>query len=172
MKKIALIIILFVPLITWAQKNPVDKLFEKYANEDGFTTVNISGKLLGMAGKFNMGDPVTKELVTKLTGIRIITADKTEAKNEKLDFFKELEKEGIFKDKSFESLMEVTNNSHKIRFLGQEDKKGKLSELLLVVGGSENVLISIRGSIDTDEIARISKAFDIEVDQGKEEKSK
>lgn len=171
MKKIMLIIILFAPLLTWAQKTPVDKLFEKYANEDGFTTVNISGKLLGMAGKFDTSEPATKELLAKLTGIRIITADKSELKNEKLDFFKELEKEGLFKEKEYESLMEISEKSQKIRFLGKEDKKGKLSELLLVVGGSENVLISIKGSIDPDEIAKIPNAFDIDVSE-KEEKSK
>ena len=73
MKKLAMIIVLLLPLAVMAQKSPVDKLFEKYANQDGFTTVNISGKLLNFAGKIDSdGKDATREMLSKLTGIRIL----------------------------------------------------------------------------------------------------
>ena len=43
MKRFILILALVLPMAVLAQKTPVDKLFEKYANQKGFTTVNISG---------------------------------------------------------------------------------------------------------------------------------
>ena len=42
MKKLLLIIAVVLPMAVLAQKSPVDKLFDKYANQKGFTTVNIS----------------------------------------------------------------------------------------------------------------------------------
>ena len=54
MKRILLILLLLIPVLVMAQDNsPIDKLFNKYANKDGFTTVNISGKLLGLASSFD-----------------------------------------------------------------------------------------------------------------------
>ena len=50
MKRLALFLAIVLPMAVLAQKSPVDNLFEKYANQKGITTVNISGKLLGFAG--------------------------------------------------------------------------------------------------------------------------
>jgi len=44
MKRWIVFMAMLVPLVLAAQKSPVDKLFEKYANQKGFTTVTISSK--------------------------------------------------------------------------------------------------------------------------------
>jgi len=50
MKRIFITLVLLIPLMVMAQDgSPIDKLFNKYANKEGFTTVNISGKLLSFA---------------------------------------------------------------------------------------------------------------------------
>ena len=61
MKKLILILAVVLPMAVLAQKNPVDKLFNKYANQKGFTTVNISGKLLGFASQLEKGDEETSK---------------------------------------------------------------------------------------------------------------
>ena len=53
MKKLILFItaLCMVTLLN-AQTSAIDEIFEKYSEKDGFTTVTISGKLLGLfAGK-------------------------------------------------------------------------------------------------------------------------
>lgn len=151
---------MLVPLVLAAQKSPVDKLFEKYANQKGFTTVNISGKLLGFAGKLDTGDPGTSKMLANLTGIRILSIDDKQVTG-KLDFYEELEKEGFFKNNNYESLMDVTESNQVVRFYAQDAGGGKFSELLLVVGGEDNSLISIRGLIDPENISKITGALDI-----------
>ncbi len=162
MKRLIFILVFMLPLVTFAQKSPVDKLFEKYANKEGFTTVNISGKLLGLAGNFNSGDKATSEMISNLKGIRILTVDNA-ALTGKLDFYAELEKDGFFKNNEYEVLMEVTEATEVVRFLAKDGGNGKLSDLLLVVGGDNNTLISISGLIDPENIGKITNSLNIDV---------
>ena len=97
MKKLFLILAVLLPMAVLAQKTPVDKLFEKYANQKGFTTVNISGKLLGFASQMETGDKATSDLLSGLSGIRVLSVE-DEALNKTLNFYDELEKDGFFKN--------------------------------------------------------------------------
>ncbi len=162
MKKLIIILVMMLPLATLAQRSPVDKLFEKYANREGFTTVNISGKLLGFAGQFDTGDPATSEMLSGLSGIRILTVENP-AITGKLDFYSELENDGFFKNNEYEVLMEVTESDEVVRFLAKDGGGGKLSDLLLVVGGDNSTLISISGVIDPENIGKITNSLNIDV---------
>lgn len=163
MKKLIVILAVILPLAVAAQKSPIDKLFEKYANKQGFTTVNISGKLLGFASKMDTGDEETSEMLSQLSGIRILSVDDSELVG-KPDFFAELNDQGFFDNNDFEVLMEVTGPDEVVRFLARDAGNGKFSDLILVVGGDESSLISISGSIDPENIAKITKAVDIDLD--------
>ncbi len=171
MKRLMMMMAVLVPMALAAQKSPVDKLFEKYANQKGFTTVNISGKLLGFAGKMDTGNPETTKMLSNLTGIRILSVE-DEALNKELDFYEELESTGFFKNNNYESLMDVTEENEVVRFYAKDAGEGKISELLLVIGGDENTLISIRGLIDPENIGKITGALDIEVNTGDATKEK
>jgi len=161
MKKILMTLVLLIPLWVMAQDNsPIDKLFNKYANKDGFTTVNISGKLLSFASKFDDSKKEEASMLEKISGIRILSVDDS-ILNKKLNFFKELDGDGFFKSNKYESLMEVTEKDEVVRFYGRAGGKGQLSELLLVVGGKSNTLISIRGVIDPDDIGKITGSLDL-----------
>jgi hypothetical protein len=163
MKKLILMLAIVLPLAVLAQKTPVDKLFEKYANQKGFTTVNISGKLLGFASQLETGDKATSDMLSSLSGIRVLTVEDPEL-NKTLDFYAELEKDGFFKNNGYEVLMEVTEPDEVVRFLAKDAGNGKLSDLLLVVGGDDNTLISISGIINPEDISKITKAMNISVD--------
>lgn len=162
MKKTMFLWLLLVPFALAAQKSPVDKLFDKYANQKGFTTVNISGKLLGFAGKLDSSDPATSQMLNNLQAIRILSVEDI-ALNSKLDFYKELESDGFFKNNTYEVLMEVTGSDEVVRFYARDGGGGKFSELLLVVGGNSNALISIRGLIDPENVGKITGALNVDV---------
>jgi len=163
MKRILLTLALLIPILVMAQDNsPIDKLFNKYANKDGFTTVNISGKLLSFANQLDESKSDETEMLAKLSGIRILSVEDKDL-NKGLNFYKELEADGFFKNNNYEVLMEVTEKNSIVRFFGRSGEKGKFSELLLVVGGDDNTLISIRGVIDPDDIGKITGSLDLGV---------
>jgi hypothetical protein len=161
MKRILITLVLLIPLLTMAQENsPIDKLFNKYANKEGFTTVNISGKLLSFASKLDESKSKEAAMLEKLSGIRILSVE-DKALNKGLNFYKELEADGFFRNHNYEVLMEVTEKDEVVRFYGRSGEKGKLSELLMVIGGNDNTLISIRGVIDPDDIGKITGSLNI-----------
>jgi len=161
MKRFLITLVLLIPLLGMAQENsPIDKLFNKYANKDGFTTVNISGKLLSFASKLDESKSDEASMLEKISGIRVLSADDSIV-NKNLNFYKELEGDGFFKNNNYEVLMEVTDKNEVVRFYGRSGGKGKLSELLLVVGGSSNTLISIRGVIDPDDIGKLTGSLNM-----------
>lgn len=163
MKRFLVTLMMLFPVLLMAQENsPVDKLFNKYANRDGFTTVNISGKLLSLANKFDDSKSKEADMLAKLSGIRILSVENKDL-NKNLNFYKELETEGFFKNHNYDVLMEVTDKNEIVRFYGRSGEKGKLSELLLVVGGKDNTLISIRGVIDPDDIGKITGSLNLNV---------
>lgn len=162
MKRLILILAILLPLAVLAQKTPVDKLFEKYANQKGFTTVNISGKLLGFASQLETGDEATSDMLSSLKGIRVLTVEDS-VLNKQLDFFKELESDGFFKNNNFEVLMEVTEENEVVRFLAKDAGNGKISDLLLIVGGDDNTLISISGIINPESIGKITKSLNLDL---------
>jgi hypothetical protein len=156
-------LILLIPLWTIAQDtSPIDKLFSKYANKDGFTTVNISGKLLSFASKFDDSKSKETAMLEKLSGIRILSVE-DKGLNKGLNFYKELEADGFFRNNSYEALMEITDKNEVLRFYGRSGGGGKLSELLLVIGGDDNTLISIRGVIDPEDIGKITNSLDLDI---------
>lgn len=162
MKKMIVMLAIILPLAVLAQKTPIDKLFDKYANKKGFTTVNISGKLLGFASQIETEDKTVGDVLSGLNGIRILSVEDKEL-NKNINFYDELEKEGFFRNNNFEVLMEVTEDDEIVRFLAKDAGNGKISDLLLVVGGKDNALISISGMIDPQNIGKITKAMDINV---------
>jgi hypothetical protein len=163
MKRLLILLVLLVPLFGLAQEtSPVDKLFNKYANRDGFTTVNISGKLLGLASKFDESNSKEAAIMEKISGIRILSVEDKEL-NKGLNFYKELEADGFFKNHNYEVLMEVTEKNEIVRFYGRSGANGKLSELLMVVGGNDNTLISIRGVISPEDIGKITGSLNLDI---------
>lgn len=162
MKRFIIMFVVLVPLALAAQKTPVDKLFDKYANQKGFTTVNITGKLLGMAGKLDSSNPSTSDMLNNISGIRILSVDDS-ALNNRLNFYQELESEGFFRNNKYEILMEVTESDEVVKFFSMDAGQGKISELLLVVGGKSNAIISIRGLIDPENIGKITGALNVNI---------
>ena len=163
MKRIFITLVLLIPLMVMAQDgSPIDKLFNKYANKEGFTTVNISGKLLSFASKLDDSKSDEDSMLEKISGIRILSVEDKEL-NKGLNFYKELDEDGFFKNNKYETLMEVTDKDQVVRFYGRSGEKGKLSELLLVVGGNDNTLISIRGVINPDDISKLTGSLNLGV---------
>jgi hypothetical protein len=142
-----------------AQTNPIDEMFDKYAEKEGFTTVYISSKMFSLfAGKDNKnGD--ADNIISKLKSIRILTVEDSTLNNN-LNFYKELSKK---LDLSvYEELMVVKEGSDVTKFLIRQ-KGDVISELLVVTGGpGDNTLISIKGDLDMKTISDLSKSSGIE----------
>lgn len=103
-------------------------------------------------------DPNEKELaeaISKLKGLKVLAADSIT--NGKKYF---VEAAGAIKG-SYEELMSVKNASEDVQFMIRETG-GKISELLMLVGGNDKFFImSLYGEIDLKQISKLSGAMKI-----------
>ena len=139
-----------------AQNAAIDRLFDKYGEVDGFTTVIIKGKLFDMISSIEgEEDDEALEMMSKLRSVRILAMADCE-EPEGINFYDEVME--ILDQSDYEELMVVREKDQDVKFLVKE-KNGIISELLLVVGGEDNALISIVGEIDLNQAYKISKSM-------------
>jgi hypothetical protein len=160
MKKIFLsLTALCLTLMIQAQSNPVDEMFNKYSEKQGFTVVSISSKMFSM---FANKDPENKDaddIISKLKSIKILSVEDS-LLNKNLNFYTELSKK---LDLSvYEELMVVKTGPDITKFLIKQSGN-TISELLVVKGGpGGNSLISIKGTLNLKNISDMSKSLDMQ----------
>lgn len=140
-------------------KHPVEVLFEKYAEKDGFTVVNITSDMFNMFRSMSEESDSREEYAEAISGInslKILSYNSDE--NSKLkasEFYNEMIKS--LPIKSYKELMTVKDKGSDVRFLYKGDDK-KVTELLMIVGEeNEGTLIWINGIIDLKSISKLQK---------------
>ncbi len=151
-----------VTLVVQAQTNPVDELFNKYSEKQGFTVVTISGRMFSMFADMETGDEVKKDtddIIAKLKSVRILSVEDS-LLNKDLNFYTELSKK--LNLTVYEELMMVKEGGDITKFLIKQSGK-VITELLVITGGpGGNSLISIKGEFNLKNISDLSKSVGIE----------
>jgi len=150
---------LCLTMMMQAQSNPVDEMFNKYSEKQGFTVVSISSKMFSL---FANKDPENKDadnVINKLKSIKILSVEDS-LLNKNLNFYSELSKK---LDLSvYEELMVIKEGPDITKFLIKQNGN-IISELLVVKGGpGGNSLISIKGELNLKNISDMSKSLDMQ----------
>ena len=158
-KYVFIITALLISQVINAQTNPIDELFDKYSEKEGFTSVYISGKMLNMLAGMEKESGKPDRILLNLKSIRILSEDDSLSTG-RVNFYTELSKQ---LDLSvYEELMVVKEGQDVTKFLIRQDGDN-ISELLMISGGREgNTLISIRGEINLKELSSLSRTIGIE----------
>jgi hypothetical protein len=147
---LSLVIFLF-GMRAFSQSDPVEKLFQKYANDDRFTIVSISPKTFE---RINWGDatPLVKKTISQITAMRVL---KTETDTRKI--YEEVLR--LLNVPPYEQLVSMNVHSsgdHVTCFAKMINNQ--ISELVAVEDNGKFVLLSVLGNnIDLNGI----KALDI-----------
>ncbi|TRX62162.1 DUF4252 domain-containing protein [Fulvivirga sp. M361] len=160
MKKI--LITTMVLMVAFASKgqDAVSRFFDKYANDESFTNVNITSRMFGLFTDLELEDKEDQEVldaIGKLKGLKILA-------KEDINNGKQLYKEafGLVPSREYDELMSVRDKDKDMKFLIKE-KNGKVDELLMIMGGDhEFFILTIFGEIDLKQVAKISRAMDID----------
>jgi hypothetical protein len=164
MKKLLLTVTaLCLAMMIRAQTNPIDEIFDKYSEKEGFTVVSISSKMFSMFAGMDTENKDPDNVIARLKSIRILSVEDS-LLNKNLNFYTELRKK---LDLSvYEELMMVKEGPDITRFLIRQTGN-RISELLVVTGGpSGNSLISIKGDLSLKNISDLSKSTGIQELQG------
>jgi hypothetical protein len=165
------LVVLFLTALTLlssnltAQTGSIDNLFEKYAGKEGFTSVNISSDMFKLAaGMTSEGDRAKSkemnDIVSQLSGMKILVYSSENPKAPKIDFVKEIEKN--IPMKQFSELMTVQEKGSKVRFLTRPGSNNKISEMIMIAQSEgETVLMSFTGNLDLESIGKLSKTMNM-----------
>jgi hypothetical protein len=157
-------IMILCALLLWAtalsaQRTPVDDLFDKYSERDGFTVVSISGKMFSMFSDKDKQTDNSEKVVSNLKSIMILSVEDSTL-NESINFYKELESKMNFK--VYEELMVVKEGKNITKFLTIQ-KGDIIKELLVITGGpSGNSIISIKGDLNLKALSELSETTGIQ----------
>lgn len=154
-KSLLLIICLLCGSILYAQNSTINKLFDKYENEDDITVISISKAMFKMIpGNVNTNDVNIESIMHKIEFMRILTSDKTNLKEMMNSEFKSF----IESNKNYEELMRIKNGKAIITFNAR--KNGDIiSELVMLVNEENNfVVIQIAGNFTLDDVQEIAKS--------------
>jgi hypothetical protein len=140
-------------------QDAISQFFSKYQNDESFSHVTVSSKMFSLFTNMEADTPEDKEVlsaISKLKGLRILT--KSDSLNSR-----KLYKEAfsLIPVKDYEELMSFRDKDKDIKFMIKESS-GKISELLMVMGGSkEFMVLSLFGEIDLKQVSRIGKKMDV-----------
>jgi hypothetical protein len=159
MKRISLTgLLVLMGLALYGQQSAVDKVFDKYAGKDGYTTVYISSFMFNMLNSLESDDPDYQEFKKATAGInsiKILTQDSGDSENFGRELLDQLPRA------EYQEMMKVKDGEEEILFLARENG-GRITEFLLIVsGGSDDVLIAITGDIDLESISSIASGLDM-----------
>ncbi len=144
----------------FAQGDAISKFFSKYQNDESFSQVTISSKMFSLLTNMETNNKDDQEIInaiSKLKGLRILA--KEHARDGRT-----LYKEALaLVPKDYEELMSVRDEDKDMKFFIKETSPGKISELLMVMGGLEDFMVlSLFGEIDLKQIGKIGKKMDID----------
>lgn len=140
-------------------QDAISKFFSKYQADETFSQVTVSSKMFGLFTNMEADTPEDKEIldaISKLKGLRILAKEDT--RNARV-LYKEAF--SLIPVKEYEELMSVRDKDKDMKFLIKESG-GKISELLMVMGGNEDFMVmSLFGEIDLKQISRIGKKMNV-----------
>ncbi|MCX8492596.1 MAG: DUF4252 domain-containing protein [Cyclobacteriaceae bacterium] len=154
------VVMMVLTVAAQAQNDVIAKFFNKYDGDESFSKVSISGKMFSMMANIDGNTEDEKAMISaisKIKGLKILKKD--DARNSR-----ELYKEALSMVPigQFEELMTVRDKDKDMKFFTKESG-GKISELVMVLGGNEEFLVmSLFGEIDLKEMGKIGKSVNID----------
>lgn len=159
MKKIfTFALLMFAANAVFAQ-DAISKFFTKYQDDESFTQVLISSKMFSMFTNMEVESKEDQEVlnaISKLKGLKILAKENT---SDARKLYKEAY--SMIPLKEYEELMSVRDKDKDMKFYVKETG-GKISELLMVMGGADDFMImTLFGEIDLKQVSRMGQKMDV-----------
>ena len=147
MKKTIVIICLAVFGVSLqAQSTEFDELYSAFRGEEGVINVYVPGFLCRWVSNIEDLEQEEQELLRSIKSVKVLVIENPDI-NKQVNLARVLSRiereEGVF------SLLEIHDKDDDVLILARE-KDNRISELYVVVGGDENVMVKVTGRMDRD----------------------
>jgi len=151
MKRIFGVLVVSALMGVASGQRSIDRLFERYSNNDGFVSFTISGNLLNLL-KSDEDEWDDNHWPDKITEIRILVQ---EDKDSNTGNFFDLARRDL-DSRDYEEFMTVKKTDQDLKMLVRMDGK-IIKEFLLIGGGEDNFIIQAKGRITVKEAEDFSR---------------
>jgi len=140
----------------------IDGLYDKYADQEGFTSININPQMFQMISSMDMNDSSeqakeAQDAMKELTGLKMLVYEPKDGQTNE-EFMKEVK--GLTKIKGYSEMMSVKDGDEVVKFLAKNGKDGKIPEMLMIVyEDNEVVIMSMTGNMSMKTFTEISKSL-------------
>ncbi|MBP5514452.1 MAG: DUF4252 domain-containing protein [Bacteroidaceae bacterium] len=131
--------------------NAQKKVFQKYQDKEGVTTLHVPKFLMRIAGR---ADNEAKKLTDKIKGIRVMTCENS-------DMAKKIKQEALaaYRSEGYEEILRVKEDGEQILIYQLTMKNGK-SKFALLAEDEELAIINITGHLSLDDVRAIEDMLD------------
>ena len=160
MKKIFILIAAaFIYIGANAQNREIRYLVDTYSGEEDVISIYIPGFLCRLAASIGDCSCEEEELLRSIQSVRVLVSENP-GLNRHVNFVEELEPDKWGPD--YHLMLSVSEDNEDVRIYSHE-KSGRIRELIIVVGGDdENVLVHVKGRIQTDLLHALGGVIDVE----------
>jgi len=151
MKRIFGVLVVSALMGVASGQRSIDRLFERYSNNDGFVSFTISGNLLNLL-KSDEDEWDDNHWPDKITEIRILVQDD---ENRVVENFFDLARRDL-DSRDYEEFMTVKKTDQDLKMLVRMDGD-IIREFLLIGGGDDNFIIQAKGRITVKEAEDFSR---------------
>ena len=170
-KLIPIIVFVLFSSNVFAQLNDVHKIFEKYQDVEGITSIKVGKGMFGLLNKLKIEDEVIqkiKPLLGKVNSINILISGGGKLLDSLTGIKSNLIKLGdniplglqneinlAVKKLNYEELVTITSSGRKIKLLTVDSNGDFLHNLLLSITGAEqNILMLLDGDVPMSELSK------------------
>ena len=157
MKKLILsLLIISTGLTLFAQPAGFDRLYYQYKGEEGVVALKIPGFVMKLAGAIADLDHEEKALLKSMRSVTVLTIEEQDL-YPGVNFTEDIN----LSSDHYQLLMEVHEDGEDV-IIAAREKNGKLRDLIVIVGGDENVLVHVRGRMESDLLENLAEVAGID----------
>jgi len=159
MKKLHLLSIaaLLFSVSLFAQPSGYHRVYNTYRGEEGVTSIRVPGLLMKFAGACAGLDQEERRLLRSLRSVSVLTVDEPWHYPD-LNFAEEMKTSQMRGD--YKLMLEIHDGDEDV-IIAVRERRGKITDLLVVVGGEENTLVHVRGRMDCDLLEELGEVSGI-----------
>jgi len=158
MKKLILpTVILLFSVSLLAQPTGYSRVYQTYRGEEGVTCIRVPGFLMKFAGMCADLDKEERQLLRCLRSVTVLTIEDTDRYPD-VNFVEEMDHTRM--QGNYNLMMEVHENEEQV-IIAARERRGKITDLIVVIGGEENTLVHLRGRMKSDLLKEVGKVSGI-----------
>ncbi len=146
-------IIAAVGVSLWAQPAGFDRLYANYKGEDGVVALRIPGFVMKLAGSLADLDREEKQLLRSLRSVTVLTIEEEDL-YPGVNFTEEVNVSNM--RGGYKVLLEINDGDEDV-IIAAREKRGKITDLIVVVGGGDNVLVHVRGRMNSNLLENLAE---------------